>query len=53
MEGFKDKLEEILSKPTEELYKKGMDAKRFILEQKNNVVQSKKILELVLRKEGE
>ena len=47
VESFKNKLEEILSKPSEELHKKGMDAKEFVLEQKNNVVQARKIIKLI------
>ena len=51
VQGIKEKLEEILSKPSEELHKKGIEAKKFVLEQKNNVVQAKKILKLVLENE--
>lgn len=48
------KLREILSKSKEDLLKKGKDGHDFVLEEKNNVKQSKKVvmlLETILRKD--
>lgn len=38
---------EILEKPNEELSKKGKIAKKFVLQEKNNVVQARKIIDLI------
>ena len=43
---YAKKITEILSLSNEELQKKGEKAKQFVLREKNNVVQSKRILEL-------
>lgn len=40
-------LKEILTKPAEELHQKGLDAKNFVMEEKNNCVQAKKVLEMI------
>lgn len=45
--GLINTLRDILSMPVEELHLKGQSAKRFIVENKNNVVQAKKILEML------
>lgn len=45
-------LKEILTKPEEELHQKGLDAKNFVMEEKNNCVQAKKVLEMI-NKNGE
>lgn len=47
--GFKTKLEEILSYDKETLAKKGMVAKKFVMKEKNNVVQAKKIIEFITK----
>lgn len=47
--GFKTKLEEILSYDRETLSKKGMAAKEFVMKEKNNVVQAKKIIEFITK----
>ena len=48
-EGFCNTLNYILSKPNDELHKKGMDARDFVLENKNNIIQSKKIIDMINR----
>lgn len=45
--GFYKKIKQILDKTEEELWKKGKEAKEFILKNKNNQVQTKKILEMI------
>lgn len=45
--GFVSTIKELLSKPEIELSKKGEDAQRWVLKEKNNIVQSKRILGLV------
>jgi len=40
-------LESVLKLPRHELYKKGMQAKQFVLQYKNNKAQARKILELI------
>ncbi len=44
IEGFAKKLQEILSLPYTELRQKGRDAQEFVLKNKNNIVQTKKII---------
>ena len=46
VEGFYSSLKEILSKPKEELEEMGKRTKQFVLENKNNIVQAKRILDL-------
>lgn len=46
VQGFYEKLNEILGMPEADLAKKGADAKAFVLEKKNNVVQAARILRL-------
>lgn len=46
-EGIRESLEKVLSQSDESLLQKGSEARRFILENKNNVIQGKKILELL------
>ncbi|MEN6316040.1 MAG: glycosyltransferase [Clostridiaceae bacterium] len=41
-------LRSILSKPEEELHEKGMRAKEFVLHEKNNLIQSKKVLDMII-----
>ena len=43
VEGFKDKLLETLSLSNAELRQKGMDAQRFVLENKSNIQQAQRI----------
>ena len=45
--GFYSSLNAILSLGTEELKEKGRSCKEFVLEKKNNVIQSKRILDLI------
>lgn len=45
-ESFRNTLISILEKPLTELSAKGDQAKHFVLEQKNNVVQAKRIIDL-------
>ncbi len=47
--GFKRKLEELFSLSEKELYIRGMVAKRFILENKNNIVQAQKLVNMLKR----
>ena len=46
-EGIAKKLTEILTQSDEALFEKGMKARRFVLEEKNNVIQAKKILNML------
>ena len=46
IEGMKNKLEQILNLEAKELNKKGKEAKQFVLNKKNNIIQSKKIMGL-------
>lgn len=46
-EGIAKKLTEILTQSDEALFEKGMKARRFVLEEKNNVIQAKKILDML------
>ena len=47
IEGYKNCLNDILNKSTEELHSKGLLAKNFALENKNNVLQAKKIIDMI------
>ena len=47
VEGLTNTLRTILSKTKEELHQKGMIAKNFVLHNKNNLTQAKKILDLI------
>lgn len=51
-EGIAQKLTELFALSDEELFQKGLMARQFILEEKNNVVQGKKILNM-LTKQGD
>lgn len=46
-QGIGKRLKEVLSQSDEALFQKGTEARRFILENKNNVIQGKKILNLL------
>lgn len=46
-EGMAEKLRELLSLSDETLFRKGLEARTFILKEKNNVVQAKKILDML------
>lgn len=46
-EGIAKKMQQVLANPEEELFRKGMEARTFVLEQKNNVIQAKKILDML------
>ena len=48
-DGIADMLREVLSNSDETLFRKGTEARRFVLEQKNNVIQARKILEMLSR----
>ena len=48
VEGLAQTLKIILDKPVEELHQKGQEAKKFVLQNKNNVVQARKVIEMVL-----
>ncbi len=47
VDGIAQVLRALLSGSTEELWKKGKDAKEFILKEKNNVSQARKVLEMI------
>lgn len=47
VEGLKNALKINLSKSREELHKKGLEARKYVLEKKNNIVQAKKILDMI------
>ena len=44
VQGMARKIREVLSLPTNELYRKGRAAKEFVLNEKNNICQTHKIL---------
>ncbi len=46
-DGITKMLTEVLSNSDEELFRKGSEARAFVLEQKNNVIQARKILEML------
>ncbi len=46
-QGIAQMLKAVLSHTEEELFQKGLEARRFVLEQKNNVIQARKILEML------
>ena len=46
VDGYADSLRRVLSLPMEELCDKGIKAKRFVLDTKNNIVQAKRIMHL-------
>ena len=45
--GIARKLRQVLSLSDEELFEKGQQARSFVLETRNNVVQAKKILDMI------
>jgi len=49
-DGIAGMLKEVLKNSDETLFRKGNEARRFVLEQKNNVIQARKILEMLERK---
>ncbi len=46
-DGIAAKLQEVLASSDGELFRKGMEARTFVLEQKNNVIQAQKILDML------
>lgn len=48
-EGVCKALKEIFAYTPEQLHRSGMEAKRFVMEQKNNVVQAKKVLTMICK----
>ena len=46
-DGITQKLKEVLANSDETLCRKGMEARKFVLEQKNNVIQASKILDML------
>lgn len=46
-EGIARKLQELFALPDEELFRKGCQAREFILNEKNNVIQARKILDML------
>ena len=46
-DGIAEMLKEVLKYDNETLFQKGCEARRFVLEQKNNVIQAQKILEML------
>ena len=46
-EGAAKMLTQVLSQSDEDLFRKGMEARSFILDKKNNVIQAKKILDML------
>lgn len=46
-DGIAEKLREVLRASDAELFQKGQEARAFVLEQKNNVIQAQKILEML------
>lgn len=45
--GMAKKIEEILNHPIEKLHEKGMQAKKFVLREKNNKIQAEKIINMI------
>lgn len=50
-EGIAEKLKQVLSESDENLFEKGREARTFVLETRNNVVQAQKILDMLKKKE--
>ena len=46
-EGIANMLKTVLDNSEEALFRKGLEARRFVLEQKNNVIQARQILEML------
>ncbi|MBP3927161.1 MAG: glycosyltransferase family 1 protein, partial [Clostridium sp.] len=46
-DGISEMLKKVLGNSEEDLFRKGMEARRFVLEQKNNVIQAQKILDML------
>ena len=46
-DGYRNKLEEVLKKTEQELFLKGKHARDFVLNNKNNVIQSKRTMDLI------
>ena len=46
-DGIAEMLKKVLENSDEALFRKGLEARRFVLEQKNNVIQARKILEML------
>ena len=46
-DGIAEMLKKVLANSDEALFQKGMEARLFVLEQKNNVIQARKILEML------
>ncbi|MBQ2928290.1 MAG: glycosyltransferase [Oscillospiraceae bacterium] len=46
-DGIAEKLREVLENSREELFRKGSEARAFVLDQKNNVIQARKLLDLL------
>lgn len=51
VQGYADALKKVLSQPVDMLYTKGLQAKKFVLQNKNYVVQAQRVLDL-LRGQG-
>lgn len=49
VQGMAKRIREVLSLLPEELHEKGLSAKEFVLKEKNNIYQAKKIIELIER----
>ena len=47
IEGIRKKIEEILELNSEELLEKGKNAREFVIKNKNNVIQCKKIIKFI------
>lgn len=46
-DGMKDKLQKVLALPIEELHNKGKEAKNFVIKNKNNIIQAKRIIDFL------
>ena len=46
-QGIAQALREVLTRPEEDLERQGREARRFVLEERNNVVQAEKILRML------
>lgn len=48
IEGIKTSIEKLMNKSRKELYEKGVEAKEFVINNKNNLIQAKRIIEFFI-----
>ena len=52
-EGISQRLRELMALSEEELFQKGLSGRDFVLDKRNNVIQAKKILDMIENSERE